>query len=264
MEDLEFLLTYWYGIPTMPNERLKKIKQAGFKSLSLHWCDEYEEANGKKEKIMEECNDNSFKIKMFHLPFEKADKLWQNNVDGDQLFEIYQKCIFNASVNNIKYVVMHLNYNANSIVDENIGITRLNKLLNYGNKIGVNIAFENLADKDNLEVIEPLIRQYSNACLCFDVGHNNINPSEVIMRNKDKIGVIHIHDNFGEKDTHQIPFTGNVDWSYVYTIMEEVMEHCEFVFEIQNHDNLDEEKFLNDAFIAYQEIKNNLRKRVRK
>ena len=75
MEDLEFLLTYWYGIPTMPNERLKKIKQAGFKSLSLHWCDEYEEANGKKEKIMEECNDNSFKIKMFHLPFEKADKL---------------------------------------------------------------------------------------------------------------------------------------------------------------------------------------------
>jgi len=84
------------------------------------------------------------------------------------------------------------------------------------------------------------------------------------MRNKDKIGVIHIHDNFGEKDTHQIPFTGNVDWSYVYTIMEEVMEHCEFVFEIQNHDNLDEEKFLNDAFIAYQEIKNNLRKRVRK
>lgn len=46
--------------------------------------------------------------------------------------------------------------------------------------------------------------------------------------------------------------------------MEEVMEHCEFVFEIQNHDNLDEEKFFNDAFIAYQEIKNNLRKRVRK
>ena len=33
MEDLEFLLTYWYGIPTMPNERLKKNKTSWIQEL---------------------------------------------------------------------------------------------------------------------------------------------------------------------------------------------------------------------------------------
>lgn len=47
----EILLTYWYGIPSMPEKRIMKIKNAGFKYLSLHWCDEYESSNGKKEEI---------------------------------------------------------------------------------------------------------------------------------------------------------------------------------------------------------------------
>ena len=46
-EEMKILLTYWYGIPSMPASRVKNIKNSGFKYISLHWCDEYEKANGK-------------------------------------------------------------------------------------------------------------------------------------------------------------------------------------------------------------------------
>ena len=54
--------------------------------------------------------------------------------------------------------------------------------------------------------------------VCWDVGHANISgykQSEQMQILKDKIEVLHIHDNGGHKDAHLIPFDGSVDWSDV-------------------------------------------------
>ena len=61
--EFNILLTYWYGIPSMPETRTENIRKAGFKYLSLHWCDEYEVANGKKLDILKECDKRGLKIK---------------------------------------------------------------------------------------------------------------------------------------------------------------------------------------------------------
>lgn len=54
--------------------------------------------------------------------------------------------------------------------------------------------------------------------VCWDVGHANISgykQSEQMEILKDKIEVLHIHDNGGQKDAHLIPFDGSIDWNDV-------------------------------------------------
>ena len=56
--------------------------------------------------------------------------------------------------------------------------------------------------------------------ICWDVGHANVSgykQSEQMQILKGKIDVLHIHDNGGkgQKDAHQLPFDGTVDWEDV-------------------------------------------------
>jgi sugar phosphate isomerase/epimerase len=52
--------------------------------------------------------------------------------------------------------------------------------------------------------------------LCFDTGHANLvcegNRAGYAERYKDRLFMIHIHDNRGEKDEHLLPFEGTFDW----------------------------------------------------
>lgn len=262
--EFNILLTYWYGIPSMPETRTENIRKAGFKYLSLHWCDEYEAANGKKLDILKECHKRDLKIEVFHLPFEEAYLLWESSPKGELLYNTYKKSIEDANKYGVKYLVMHLNSdNKNINNDINIGVNRLKKLLEYAKKLDVNIAFENLAYQDNLEKIEQFLYQYSNACLCFDVGHNNIKNSDFVIKHKDKIKVMHIHDNFGKEDIHKIPYTGTVNWDDVHKLINDVYNQCLFVLEVQNHDFTKEQEFLSNAYLSYIELTKNIKRRVR-
>ncbi len=54
--------------------------------------------------------------------------------------------------------------------------------------------------------------------VCWDVGHANISgfmQSEQLAVLRDKLDVLHIHDNDGKKDAHLLPFEGTVDWEDV-------------------------------------------------
>mgnify|MGYP001031898787 FL=1 len=256
----KILLTYWYGIPSMPEKRITKIKNAGFKYLSLHWCDEYESSNGKKEEIFDKCKLNGLQILVFHLPFEKANDLWKNDASGRKLFSIYKQSILDAHNNDVEYVVMHLNSDSKKLENIEIGLKRIAALLKYAEELNVNIAFENLQTEDQLDKIEDMLNNYSSACLCFDVGHNNIKYSDFINLHKEKIKIMHIHDNLGKTDTHQTPFTGTVNWKKVYNLIKEINNHCLFVFEVQKQANEEENPFLKNVYLAYEKMKKDLEK----
>ncbi len=51
---------------------------------------------------------------------------------------------------------------------------------------------------------------------CFDTGHANLvnkKTLEYISTVKDRIHVLHVHDNDTKFDNHMMPFTGNIDWT---------------------------------------------------
>jgi sugar phosphate isomerase/epimerase len=50
--------------------------------------------------------------------------------------------------------------------------------------------------------------------LCYDCGHGNFAKDglDQLDRYKDRLTVIHLHDNDGTRDQHKLPFLGTVDW----------------------------------------------------
>ena len=52
--------------------------------------------------------------------------------------------------------------------------------------------------------------------LCYDSGHANFNDNlDEVMKLGDRLLVTHLHDNKGEKDDHQYPGWGTIDWKKV-------------------------------------------------
>lgn len=73
-----------------------------------------------------------------------------------------------------------------------------------------------------LNLYDCLFARYSKEFIgvCFDCGHwELIEPGKltVLERFGDRLIATHIHDNFGAKDDHLLPFDGRLDWSAITT-----------------------------------------------
>jgi sugar phosphate isomerase/epimerase len=96
----------------------------------------------------------------------------------------------------------------------------LDDLAPYAARRGVRIAVEN--GHDNIATIRELFSAYGPEYLglCWDSGHGNLIVPDVPAPKgldaldliKERLLVLHIHDNDGANDRHRVPFTGTVDW----------------------------------------------------
>lgn len=52
---------------------------------------------------------------------------------------------------------------------------------------------------------------------CYDSGHEQYKHpnADCLVRYGDKLFAVHLDDNFGEDDTHLLPFDGNINWASV-------------------------------------------------
>ncbi len=78
------------------------------------------------------------------------------------------------------------------------------------------IAIENMAN-DFFETIEELTAAYpaDKIGITYDSGHGNYGYARGLQhleKNKDRLKVLHLNDNNGTIDSHQLPFYGTVDW----------------------------------------------------
>ncbi len=88
---------------------------------------------------------------------------------------------------------------------------------------GVRIALENGGSDASFDAIERALARYSPefAGLCYDSGHGNLFPGGLdrLTRLTDRLLSVHLHDNLGTGDDHNLPFTGNVDWDALMSIV---------------------------------------------
>lgn len=152
---------------------------------------------------------------------------------SEEYMEITKKAILITSLVGAPYMVMHPLvfpvYNKKALDEEekNYNIEFFNKLLPYLNKYKVKVAIENIYDwekgnirftnvshpKGLLSYLELLPEDKFSICL--DTGHLHMagyRQSEAIELWKNKLKVLHIHDNHGILDDHMIPFTAKIDW----------------------------------------------------
>ena len=87
--------------------------------------------------------------------------------------------------------------------------------------------------------------------LCYDCGHGNMIPDGLdhLDSLKDRLISVHLHDNDGEGDQHNLLFTGTVDWPRLAAIMasSSYAKCVSMEVVMRNADTDSEEEFLKRA-----------------
>ena len=110
-------------------------------------------------------------------------------------------------------VVMHLTSKSVAPEPSEIGVRRLQTIVDYAEKLGIKVAFENTKIFGYLEYVFDRIKN-ENAGICYDSGHCHchFNDKSSWNRFKNKIFAAHLHDNDQSDDLHLLPFEGTIDW----------------------------------------------------
>lgn len=131
-------------------------------------------------------------------------------------------------------IVVHPYFNLDTLTKEQeieINLNMYRKLMPEAKKRGVKICLENMFAVKNHHVIGTACSSAEEACwyidtlnaeagedifgYCFDVGHANISGKN-LRRELNTLGhrltCLHIHDNDGQNDLHQCPYTQKYEW----------------------------------------------------
>lgn len=189
---------------------INNIKKASFKNVFIEWYDDNLEL---QEDILKYVREVGLNIIFAHLGYQNVNELWKDTEEGNCEEKRYINDIKNCKKNGIDLVIMHPTLNYNDPGMNEIGLNRINRILNVAKENNVRVAFENV---ELVEYLEYIIKNIDNSNLgiCFDVGHCHVfcddNFNVELFNNK--VYTIHLHDNFKEYDDHNLPFDGTVDW----------------------------------------------------
>lgn len=205
----------WFGFPLELEDRLRLIKQAGFKSVLLWWAVEsaFEPPVPQKVQTAERVG---LSVENAHLHFARVNELWTEGLSGEAYCLELCGLVEAAAVYGVPTLVVHLTRTAEPPAFSGVGFSRFMRMVETAERAGVDLAFENLKAPDRL--YEFIARADSpRVGVCFDSGHNHCHcPERRVCRDfSDKIKAVHLHDNFGDRDSHLIPFDGNSDWHVI-------------------------------------------------
>ncbi len=199
----------WFSYPLPLKERLALIKDAGFKATSLWWGDEF----GDKNRQPETARRLGLDIDYAHAPFDNPNDLWLDGINGDTYLNQLFSCIDDCSRHGIPTAVIHVTRLSSRPPVTSIGMDRIRTLVEHAETRQVNLALENMDSICHLDHIYEQL-QSDRLGFCYDSGHENYNHPGVdcLSRYGDKLFAVHLDDNWGDEDTHLLPYDGNINW----------------------------------------------------
>ena len=203
-----------------PTDTIKAIKQAGFNGVFVQWYDE--DWQPSEQEQVDLCKKLGLEIEFAHLGYQNMNDIWLDNQIGEDLANRYIKNLDECKKNNIKMVVIHLQSKFEAPSPNEIGLERFKKVITHAEQLGIKIAFENTKIQGYLEyILDNVNSDYVGICL--DVGHWHCNFKDKLNweRFQNKIYAVHLHDNFGGRDEHLLPFDGSIDWNFVIRKLKE-------------------------------------------
>ncbi len=191
-------------------ERYRLINEAGFDCVMLWWSDRFGRGEGYR-KDAELARNAGLLIENMHAPVHEQNFLFSDSDEGESVFRDYLQCIEDCSTYRIPTVVIHLPDDGFPINDT--GTDRLNTIIGKAGEYGVSAAFENLRNVRNLSfVMENFTSPHVG--MCYDSCHHaNYAPgTDLLALYGNRLKALHLHDNGGFRNQHQLPFDGNIDW----------------------------------------------------
>lgn len=248
-------------------EEIKKfmieIAKSKFNHINFNFCDipnilKQNNCEEKIDEIIKLCREYNINIETahatFHWPFLFQE--YESREDKEELENGIIKSIQMAKRMNVKWITLHLGqlldkegkYNYQESAKANIRY--LNKFIELANDLEIGIAIENGTNmlqnvtptiEELIEIVDFYNQLYKKEVLgiCYDFGHANVgdwNQYESIKKIGKHLKVTHIHDNIG-KDTHQIPFTGNIDFKSAMKALKEINYTGNLTLELKYQEN---------------------------
>ena len=94
-----------------------------------------------------------------------------------------------------------------------LGLDRIKRIAETAERLGVNVALENLWNLTNLaHVLEQADSRRIG--FCYDCGHHYsyFPDHDLLNRSGSRLMALHLHDIGGARAQHQLPFDGPIDW----------------------------------------------------
>lgn len=238
------------------DERFKKIKECGYDcidysltdtDMAVYHCDEaeFETTLLRERSLIEEAG---LSVSQIHGPWRWPPQD-RTKEEQEERMEKMKKALRGAALLGCKNMVIHpmMPYgieeretaDAEKTWDFNLSYMR--ELLTYAKEQGVTICLENMpmgrfSMGSALKVLE-FVKEMKdeNFKICLDTGHAAIydrgNPAEMVRGLGNELRVLHVHDNDGWSDLHQIPYFGVIDWADFGQALKEIGFDGSFSFE---------------------------------
>lgn len=212
------------------------FSEAGFEGIDFNTDLEEYHTNVHGEdfykNIKKYANDKGIVFAQTHAPF--GSSFPENEKTKSRFDEIVTSMKHSAwlgadmiVIHPCNHIAYKENNNYNFMMDYNLDFYK--SLIPYAEEFEIKIAIENIVDcitetpKGLLELIQQLDNEVFT--VCYDVGHANIcgqDPADMIKALGKHIGCTHIHDNGGIRDSHTLPYYGNIDWERVMKALAEI------------------------------------------
>ncbi len=262
-----------------PSEQLEAIKNAGFDAC---FYDRLKNADsGKSFAFAEKAAKLGLVFQSIHAPFYGMDDIWHDE-DGE-LAAIMEKellsSIDDCAETGVPIVIMHAIIGMDNCTPTELGIQRLEKVIDRAVKKGVNIAFENTEGEMYLEKIFDNYGRVENVGFCIDTGHEMCYnfSRDLIGKYGQYLIATHLNDNMGITnppeitfldDAHLLPFDGVADWNGIADRLNKCGYDGILTFELNAkgrkgncpnriYDNLSFERYVNEAYnraVKFREI----------
>ncbi len=184
-------------------EKLRTIKRLGYEAFFTGIYDGNENLPWREQiKLARELG---LELTMIHCQYNEPqlNDFWLAGAGGDAVCDDYIRQI-QACGALTKNFVVHL-HGENPPAPNAVGFARLRKMLAACEPFGVNLCVENLYSAVEIPQIFAHI-QHPLLKICYDSGHRNwLTPAfELVKDYHQFITVLHLHQNDGTDDQHQI------------------------------------------------------------
>ena len=232
-------------------EALKRIRDAGFRYADYSFCVDHRKQSGiytdKFENYLDEVNKTAesvgIKLVQAHSPMGRPLD------DGGLLLKDTLRCVDACGAWGIPNLVVHSGYTPGLSTEQTLARNKefFMPLLERAERYGVNILVENFNKMyidglywiDNATDLRRMVDLVNHPLFhaVWDVGHANMQemPQDEEMRILgEHLRALHIHDNMGDIDAHNVPYLGNISMDAVMRGLFDIGYKGYFTFEVDS------------------------------
>lgn len=154
-----------------------------------------------------------------HAPFNgpiNINEMWKEGDLGEAMLGRLTHAVDVCAGSGIRRLVVHLSSGDNCPFICDLGLSRFDRLMEYADRNGVTVCYENQRKIWNLTM---MIERYPQSEFCWDVGHEAcfMDGKQMMPLLGDRLGALHVHDNRGvhDEDLHMIPGDSLIDFERV-------------------------------------------------